>query len=91
MMRSLLQPVSGYGRKISGSHVHLAYAMGAMAEFSALLIRPLKKINPKFSRFAVTYTCSDFTFSSDKAVKDFGFKPKYSEAEAFRRTVEYYK
>ena len=69
----------------------LAYAMGAMTEFSALLIRPLKKINPKFSRFAVVYTCSDFTFSSEKAVKDFGFKPKYSKAEAFRRTVAYYK
>jgi len=69
----------------------IAYIMGAMVEFSALLIRPLKKINPKFSRFAVTYTCSDFTFTSENARNDFEFKPKYSEAEAFRRTVEYYK
>ncbi|MCX6284100.1 MAG: NAD-dependent epimerase/dehydratase family protein [Bacteroidetes bacterium] len=69
----------------------VAYAIGAMTEFSALLIRPFKKINVKFSRFAVIYTCSDFTFSSEKAVKDFGFKPNYSEEEAFSRTVEYYK
>jgi nucleoside-diphosphate-sugar epimerase len=69
----------------------LAYCIGALTEFSALLISPFKKITPKFSRFAVTYTCSDFTFSSDKAVKDFGFKPKYSGEEAFRRTVEYYR
>ncbi|MCX6287966.1 MAG: NAD-dependent epimerase/dehydratase family protein [Bacteroidetes bacterium] len=68
-----------------------AYTMGALTEFSALLIRPFKKINPKFSRFAVIYTCSDFTFSSDKAVKDFGFKQKYSGEEAFARTVEFYK
>ncbi|MCX6280391.1 MAG: NAD-dependent epimerase/dehydratase family protein [Bacteroidetes bacterium] len=69
----------------------VAYMMGALTEFSAMLIRPFKKINVKFSRFAVIYTCSDFTFSSGKAVNDFGFKPKYSVEEAFRRTVEYYK
>jgi len=69
----------------------LAYAIGAMTEFSALLIRPFKKINVKFSRFAVIYTCGDFTFTAEKAVKDFNFKPKYSAEEAFGKTVEYYK
>ena len=69
----------------------VAYAIGAMTEFSVILIRPFKKINPAFSRFAVTYTCSDFTFSSANAQKDFGFKPKYTAEEAFRKTVEYYK
>ena len=69
----------------------IAEILAAMTEFSAILIRPFKKINVKFSRFAVTYTCSDFTFSSENAIKDFGFKPKYSQEEAFRRTVEFYK
>jgi len=69
----------------------LAYCLGTFAELSAWLIRPFKKITPKFSRFAVTYTCSDFTFSSARASGDFGFKPKYSPEESFNRTVEYYK
>jgi len=69
----------------------VALTIGALSEFSAMLIRPLKKVNVTFSRFAVTYTCNDFTFSADKARKDFSFKPKYSREEAFRRTVDYYK
>ncbi len=68
-----------------------AYAMGAMAEFFALLIRPVKKYNPKFSRFAVLYTCNDFTFTSEKAAQDFGFVPKYTKEEAFGATVSYYR
>jgi 3beta-hydroxy-delta5-steroid dehydrogenase/steroid delta-isomerase len=69
----------------------LAYAIGAMSESIAVLLRPFKKYNPKFSRFAVTYTCTDFTFSAEKAKKDFGFKPKYSTEFALKKTIEYYK
>ena len=69
----------------------IAYAMGSMSEFFALLIRPFKKYVPKFSRFAVTYTCTDYTFNYNKARNDFGFKPKYSQQEALERTTLYYK
>jgi nucleoside-diphosphate-sugar epimerase len=65
--------------------------MGSMSEFFAWLIRPVKSYHPKFSRFAVTYTCTSYTFNSDKAKKDFGFEPKYSPEEAMRRTIDYYK
>lgn len=68
----------------------IAYAMGAMAEFAALLVRPIVKFNPKFSRFAVIYTCTNFTFTAGQAEKDFGFTPKYSKREAFDFTVGYY-
>jgi nucleoside-diphosphate-sugar epimerase len=68
----------------------IAYTIGSISEFMAYLFRPIKHYNPKFSRFAVTYTCTDFTFSSDKAKKDFGYMPKYSPEEAMERTVEYY-
>jgi hypothetical protein len=50
----------------------------------------VKKYNPKFSRFAVIYTCNDFTFSAAKAISDFGFSTKYSEEEAFNITIRYY-
>jgi len=69
----------------------LAYAMGSASEFIAFMLRPIKKYHPKFSRFAVIYTCTDFTFTSDKAKKDFGFKIKYPEEVALRRTIEYFK
>jgi nucleoside-diphosphate-sugar epimerase len=68
-----------------------AMALGVISEGIALLARPVKKYTPKMSRFAVTYTCTDFTFSSAKALRDFGFRPKYTPAEAFDRTVEFYR
>jgi nucleoside-diphosphate-sugar epimerase len=68
-----------------------AYVIGFLSEVAAILARPVKRYTPKMSRFAVIYTCSDFTFTSEKAKKDFGFVPKYSDAEAFEKTVSYYK
>jgi sterol-4alpha-carboxylate 3-dehydrogenase (decarboxylating) len=69
----------------------LAYTIGSISELIAFLFRPIKHFNPKFSRFAVTYTCTDFTFSSDKAKNDFGYKPKYGEEEAMERTIAHYR
>ena len=68
----------------------LAYSIGSISELVAILIRPIKKYNPKFSRFAVTYTCTDFTFSAKKAITDFGFKPKYNPEESLRKTIGFY-
>jgi nucleoside-diphosphate-sugar epimerase len=69
----------------------LAYSIGSLTELFAFLISPVKRINPKFSRFAVIYTCSDFTFTAEKAKRDFNYFPKYNEAEAMARTIAYYK
>jgi nucleoside-diphosphate-sugar epimerase len=64
---------------------------GIIAESLAFLARPFIHWNPKVSRFAVNYTCSDFTFSSDSAGRDFGFKPKYDLNEALRWTAEWFR
>lgn len=69
----------------------LMYSMGVCAELIALLVRPLKYYSPKLSRFAVIYTTTDFTFSSTKAIRDFGFVPKYSKEEALERTVAFFR
>jgi len=69
----------------------LAYSMGAISEAIAFVVRPIVKFNPGLSRFAVNYTCTDFTFSSDRAKEDIGFTPKYSEEEAIEITAAYYK
>lgn len=87
--------VTGAGYRIFPKNLWLpeglAYAIGSISEFFAWLVRPIVRYYPKFSRFAVTYTCTDFTFSSAKAEKELGFRPKYSQAEALKRTVEYYR
>jgi nucleoside-diphosphate-sugar epimerase len=89
------QIVIGAGYRIRPRNLwlprRLAYGMGSLAEFFAWTIRPVKIYHPKFSRFAVVYTCTDYTFNYNKARKDFGFKPKYSQEEALERTTEYYK
>lgn len=61
----------------------LAYVLAWFAE----------KIAPKsnFNRFAVIQTCVDHTFVSDKAERDFGYKPIVSKEDAFVRTVEWFK
>jgi nucleoside-diphosphate-sugar epimerase len=69
----------------------LMYFLGTASEYFAVLIRPIKHYNPKLSRFAVMYTCTDFTFTSGKAQRDFGFTPKYSKEEAFENTVRFFK
>jgi nucleoside-diphosphate-sugar epimerase len=89
------QVVVGIGYKIKPKNFWIprpiAYAMGSMAEAAAFLMRPVKKTQPKFSRFAVVYTCTEYTFNSQKAVRDFGFRLKYSNEEALQRTINYYK
>ena len=67
-----------------------AMVMGALSEGIARLVRPVKKYTPKFSRFAVRYTCNDFTFKTSKAGDEFGFYPLYSQEESIERTVTFY-
>lgn len=67
------------------------YLLGTLNEFIAFLVRPFFRYNPNVSRFAVTYTCSEFTFTSKKAKEDFGFTPFYSEEEALKNTAAYYR
>lgn len=88
------QVVAGAGYKIFPKNLWLprglAYSIGAISEGIAIILRPIKKYNPKFSRFAVTYTCTDFTFSAKKAKNDFGYEPKYSTEKALQNTIAYY-
>ena len=67
------------------------YFLGTVSEYLAMLIRPIKRYNPRLSRFAVMYICTDFTFTAEKAHRDFGFTPKYSKEEAFNNTVRFFK
>jgi len=83
--------VEGAGYRIWPKNLWLprwfAYGLGCLSEAGAFLLRPLKKYSPKMSRFAVTYTCTTYTFNADKAKNDFGFIPKYNRQEAFERSM----
>jgi nucleoside-diphosphate-sugar epimerase len=83
--------VEGAGYRIWPKNLWLprwfAFTLGCISESIAFLIRPIKKYSPKMSRFAVTYTCTTYTFNADKARKDFGFIPKYSSQQAFDRSI----
>ncbi|MGW8314273.1 MAG: NAD-dependent epimerase/dehydratase family protein [Bacteroidales bacterium] len=87
--------VTGAGYRIWPRNLWLprgvAYTLGVISEGLAILARPVRRYRPKLSRFAVVYTCTDYTFSSGKALRDFGFVPRYDEEEAFRRTVDHFK
>jgi sterol-4alpha-carboxylate 3-dehydrogenase (decarboxylating) len=87
--------VSGAGYKIFPRNLWLpkgiAYSIAGITELMTFLLRPVKRVIPKFSRFAVIYTCTDFTFSSKKALDDFGYTPKYTINEALDRTIAYYR
>jgi nucleoside-diphosphate-sugar epimerase len=68
-----------------------AYSLGCISESIAFLLRPVRRYSPKMSRFAVTYTCTDYTFNSERARADFGFIPIFSRQEAFERTVAFFR
>jgi len=53
----------------------------------------IEKVSPKsnLNRFSVYCTCLDHTFTHAKATRDFGYRPRYSEREAFDITLEWLK
>ncbi|MBN1199704.1 MAG: NAD-dependent epimerase/dehydratase family protein, partial [Bacteroidales bacterium] len=87
--------VEGAGYRIRPKNLwlprRLAFSIGMMNEAIAWLIRPVCSYIPKFSRFAVIYTCCDFTFSSVKASRELGYLPKYNEKEAMEKTIAFFK
>jgi nucleoside-diphosphate-sugar epimerase len=87
--------VEGAGYRIRPKNLWLprwfAHGLGWVSEAIAFLLRPVYKYSPKMSRFAVTYTCTDYTFSAEKARKDFNFSPKYSSKEAYKNTTAHFR
>lgn len=84
---------AGYSIKPEGLFLPggLMYVLGSINEGIAFLLRPFHRFTPKLSRFAVTYTCNDFTLNGDRAEADFGYRPKYTTEEAVKRTAAYFR
>ena len=67
------------------------FAIGAAAEGLSALCRPFFAFTPTLTRSSVRFVCHDHTFSGEKARRDLGYAPIYSEAESIERTVAYFR
>ncbi len=62
----------------------LAWALAAAAR----ILRPVFPFQPLFTPWSVDYVCNTFTVKSDKAERLLGYKPIYTEEEAYARTLD---
>jgi len=69
----------------------IALALGALFDGLAYLLRPILSLKLPMTRSSVRVLCQNISFKTDKAQRDLGYHPLYSEAEAIARTVAYYK
>ncbi len=67
------------------------YALGAAAEGAAALCRPFYRFTPTLTRSSMRFVCHDHTFRGDKARKQLGYAPVYSEAESLERTIAWFR
>ncbi len=68
----------------------IAFSLGACVELFALLCRPFFPFTPSLTRSSVRILCKDFSFTSDKAARDLGYRPIYSDEESIARTVAWF-
>jgi sterol-4alpha-carboxylate 3-dehydrogenase (decarboxylating) len=69
----------------------VAYGLGALLEVGAKLIRPVASFQPAITRSSVRVVCKDMSFLGDRAARDLGYAPVYSEDDAIARTVEWFR
>lgn len=50
-------------------------------------LRPFVALTPLLTPFSVDFVCHEFTVRTDKAARLLGYRPIYSEAEAYARTI----
>jgi nucleoside-diphosphate-sugar epimerase len=62
----------------------LSYALVAAAR----LLRPIHVFQPLFTPWSVDYVCNTFTVKSDKAERLLGYRPIYTEDQAYARTLD---
>lgn len=66
------------------------FALGAVFEWVAWIMRPVWRLAPKLTRFSVRFVTVDFTVSGARARRELGYEPYVSDEEAMRRTCDFY-
>jgi nucleoside-diphosphate-sugar epimerase len=67
------------------------WTIGAFLEGIALACRPFVRFVPTLTRSSVRFVCHDHTFVGEKARRHFGYEPIYSESDAIKRTVDWFR
>jgi nucleoside-diphosphate-sugar epimerase len=68
----------------------LAYGLGAVAEGFAKLLPRRFGVRPKMTRSSVLTLTRSFSVNSTRLSDDLGYAPRYSEQQAFERTMAHY-
>lgn len=91
-MEQILEPL-GYALPPRTRRVPypIMLALGALAETAALACRPFFRFTPTLTRSSVRFVCHTHTFSGERARRELGYAPVYSESEAIARTIEYFR
>jgi nucleoside-diphosphate-sugar epimerase len=67
------------------------WTIGALLEGIAFACRPVFRFTPTLTRSSVRFIGHDHTFVGEKARRDFGYEPVFSEEEAIERTVAWFR
>jgi nucleoside-diphosphate-sugar epimerase len=87
LMRALGEPFPPRSRSVP---YPIAFALGALLELLARLLRPLVTWRPALTRSSIRAVCKDLSFTGEKLRRDLDYAPRYSEGEAFDRTVSWF-
>jgi nucleoside-diphosphate-sugar epimerase len=61
--------------------------LARVAVLAVRWLRPIVRLTPFLTPFSVDYICQEFTVRSDRAARVLGYRPVYSEEEAYARTI----
>lgn len=67
------------------------WTLGALLEGVAFVCRPVFRFAPTLTRSSVRFVGHDHTFLGDKARRELGYAPIYSESEARERTIAWFR
>jgi nucleoside-diphosphate-sugar epimerase len=67
------------------------WTLGALLEGVALACRPFFRFAPTLTRSSVRFVGHDHTFVGDKARRELGYEPIYTESQAIERTVDWFR
>ncbi|TRY89758.1 hypothetical protein DNTS_000005, partial [Danionella cerebrum] len=67
----------------------LLYLLAFFMEILQVVLRPILRFNPPMNRQLLTMVNTPFSFSYQKAHRDFGYSPRYAWNEARRQTTDW--
>jgi len=90
MMGDICQGL-GYGRPRIHLPFMLVMAIACFVQYILVpLLKPFKRLETDFTPFRITVSAVNRTFSSGRAMEDFGYQPKVGMDQALKQTLLYF-